>query len=1514
MVVEPSPAPSLNLFHPVVAAWFARRYGEPTDVQAAAWPEIAAGRHVLVTAPTGSGKTLTAFLWALDRLLAGAWEGGALRVLYISPLKALNNDIQRNLLEPLAELEAAFAEAGEPAHPVRVAVRSGDTPSSERQRLLRRPPEILITTPESLNILLTSRGGRALLGGLATVILDEIHAVAGGKRGAHLMTAVERLVPLSGEFQRLALSATVRPLERVARFVGGRALEGRDGGEGRYRARPVAIVRSARAKAYELSVESLAAPPPPASAETTPGEPAPNAWDALAAAVAARLDANRSTLVFANSRRATERLARLVNAGETTERVYSHHGSLSREVRQVVERRLKEGSLEAIVATNSLELGIDIGTLDEVLLLQTPPTVASAVQRVGRAGHGVGEVSRARFYPLFERDLLDAAVVARAVLDGEVEEVTPPAAPLDVLAQVVLSMVASESWDVDELYAFLRTAEPYRELPRRSFDLVLEMLAGRYADSRVRELEPRVVVDRVSNAVRARPGAARLVYLSGGTIPDRGYFHLRLADTLAKLGELDEEFVWERALGDTFTLGVQSWRIQGITHNDVLVRPAGRGAAMAPFWRAEGRDRGAFLSERRVELLRWAEEALSRPAGRQALLERLTAEHALRPEAAEALALWLERQRAETGAPLPHRRHLLVEWTAESGGEGRGRRAIYHTLWGGKLNRPWAIALGAAAEQRLGFPIAIELDDDCVTLALPDGVRPAEPLDWVRPETLEELLRGRLERSGFFGARFRENAGRALLLPRGDFRRRVPLWLNRQRAKQLLAAVERYPDFPVLVETWRTCVRDEFELEALAERLAELQGGEIAVSEVATSTPSPFAGGLLWRETNRLMYEDDAPEGRGAAVSGDLLHELVFAGQLRPQLPASLLADFEARLQRTRSGYAPQSPEEVVAWVEERLALPLGEWEALLAARRRDRAPAEDDTPALLAAAAERLVVARPPGSAGFLASAQRLPRILAGLGLPLASVELGRPGDPGTPIPAPLAAAIAGWTAAPAAAPDGDPLEELIAEWARYYGPFEPQRLQGLFGVGEEALQAALAALVDSERLVIDRFRREEPERLEACDAENLERLLRALRAASRPAFRALPLADLPLLLAHQQGLAARGEGMEGLRRSLEGLFGYPAPARLWESDLLPARLEPYYPVWLDTLLQESELLWLGCGEERLTFLFRSDLELLGDGEAAEPGGDGAERPLARLLEPERPAAFEELLRASGLSSAALTDLLWQAAWRGEVTAGGFQAVRQGILSRFAPGEPPAARAPVGRAGRRAFDRWRAGRPLGASWMRLPEPGRELDALEREEQAKERARLLLARYGVVFRELASRELPPLQWGAVFRALRLMELSGEVVTGQFFAGVPGPQFATPSAFRLLRDGLTRDAVWWVNALDPAAPSGVALEDWRGALPARLPSTHLVFHGARPVVVSRRHGAALEIAAAPDDAHAADYLGFLKVLLTRSFDPLHAVEIETIDGAPAARSPWARRLGEIFSVTREPASLKLRRRY
>ncbi len=744
---------ALKPFHPLTRAWFTERFGNPTSAQCLAWPRIAANEHVLVIAPTGSGKTLTAFLWAIDQLLTGRWGAGEVRVLYISPMRALNNDIRRNLIMPLDELSGAFAKEGLPVPAIRAMTRSGDTTQSDRQKMRRRPPEILITTPESLNIMLTGATGAQLFTGLKTVILDEVHAVVGSKRGTHLITGVERLVRLSGEFQRIALSATVNPKEAVAPWIGGYTKTG-TGGEPHYDPRQVRTVEARQKKTYAIETHYSKPPVPPAEAHSGDNP----IWQTVADRAARRIADNRSTLVFANSRRGVERMARLINSTSDTQPVYAHHGSLAREIREVVEERLKEGQLQGIVATNSLELGIDIGAIDEVLLVGTPPSVSSTVQRVGRAGHGVGQTSRGQLYPLHAEDIIDAAVAVPAMLSEQIEPLLPPEAPLDVLAQILLSMTSTEQWSLDELFNFIRCMAPYHELSRGLFDLVVEMLAGKYAGTRVAALKPRVALDRLSHTVRARPGVARILYASGGTIPDRGYFRVRLSDSGSVIGELDEEFVWERSNGDAITLGVQSWRVNGISQNDVWVTPTGSAAPTAPFWRCEDRFSTFWFADQRGRFLEQAEAALSRADAGEEITgfeQTLTTERKLDPPAATELMRYLRSQRTATGTALPHRHHLVVEHAGYTNQAGAKPLTVLHTTWGGRVNRPLALALSAALEQRHGQVVEVAYDEGCVAVELPEPCSVADLFDPLDSADLEQLVRDKLESTGFFGAHFR---------------------------------------------------------------------------------------------------------------------------------------------------------------------------------------------------------------------------------------------------------------------------------------------------------------------------------------------------------------------------------------------------------------------------------------------------------------------------------------------------------------------------------------------------------------------------------------------------------------------------------------------------------------------------------------------------------------------------------------------------------------------------------------
>jgi len=1359
----------LEQFSPPVRDWFAGNLGAPTDVQRRVWPLVAAGEHVLATAPTGSGKTLAAFLWALDRYATGAWPRGQPGVLYVSPLKALNNDVRRNLLRPLRGIGGPLAD-------VSVFVRSGDTPAGERQRMLRRPPEILVTTPESLHLLLSSPRARGVLSGVRSVVLDEIHAVAGSKRGTLLMTAVERLTELAGEFQRIALSATVAPLDRVAAFVGGD--------------RPVRVAASEDEKKLVLSVHGARR-----------GD-ADSVWPAIVRALRESIAVHRSTLVFVNNRALAEKLARWLNETEEEPVAYAHHGSLSRELRALVEGKLKRGELKALVATSSLELGIDIGDLDEVVLVQSPHGFSAAVQRVGRAGHGVGETSRGRLFATHPRDALDAAVLAPAVEARACEPVRPPKNPLDVLAQVLVAMCAVEDRDLDATWTLLRRSAPYRDLSREAFDGVVAMLRGRYEGTRIRELRPRLRIDPLTG--RARAAAARaLVYRSGGVIPDRGYYTLRVEGSGQKLGELDEEFVWERRLSHEFALGAQVWRVVSITRDDVVVRPGTGARASAAFWKGERPPRDGGFCDRIGAFLEEAEQAYQGGAGaREAFHAKLRAEHRLDEEAASLLEEFLARQRTVTGAPLPHRSHVVVEESRE-GGEADARRVVVHARWGARATRPWAIALAAAWEEETGVALDVYANDDGVFVHLPPDADPEHLFALVTPESLEARLRGRLEQTGFFGTRFRENAQRALLLPRYGRRRRVPLWLNRLRAGKLLQAARRFGDFPVLAETWRACLEDEFDLERLRAQLDGIRTGDIAVTRVTTDSPSPFAEELVWGGTNETMYDqiERARAPGGAGVSEQALRAVLSDAALRPRLDPELVATFEARLQRTAPGWEPRDDAEWVDLAGECLLL--------------DAAP--DPLP-------EGLARWR-----GQVAPAERVARF-----------ERARRGD-------------------------DEVLRQLVKEWLAARGPVSAARVAAAWGVSFERAEAVLERLFGDADAIRDRFTRDAAE-TEYVDHENLERLLRLARADRRPAVAARPLAELPFRLARRQGIVGRPPGKTGdagdtLRAALERLFGYVAPAALWEEAILPARVPGYAPADFDALFAQSDLVWFGGGRERVGLCFEGDLPLF-----------VAPAPAPPFLGPGRHDFFE-LQKRSGLDSAALTEALWGAAWDGAVLHDSFAGLRRGLAAGFTPAAP--------RRARRGLRRWQSTRPLEGTW-RAPDPAAfAADALQEAEDDRARARQLLARYGVVFRELLGNEPPLLRWWRQFKAFRLLELAGECVAGSFYRELDGVQFAAPEVARRWNEPVNADAAYWTNACDPASPCGVL-----AGLPPRVPSTWLCWRGARLVAVARRRGRRLEAEEAPPD-------GFWDAVGRG----VRTLTIETVNGEPASSSPLAGALRE-----------------
>ncbi len=1498
----------LSLFHPLVAQWFGKTLGSPSDIQVKAWPEIAAGNHVLVTAPTGSGKTLTAFLWALNQLITRKWSGDMVRVLYISPLKALNNDVRKNLLQPLAQLHHCFHGVGQSLPPIRVLARSGDTPQDERRRMLRHPPEILITTPESLNILVSSQQGRRLMTGIKNVILDEIHAVISNKRGIHLMTAVDRLVPLCGEFQRIALSATVRPLPKVAEFIGGYRMEGSIS-DPVYVRRPVAMLRSENRKQLTVAVQFP---------EKTADNPLDKSvWPALTTDFKKIIHRNRSTLFFTNSRRLAEKVARLINEDEPEPLAYSHHGSLSKEIRLAVENKLKNGELRAIVATNSLELGIDIGSLDQVVLIQTPLSISSAIQRIGRSGHRVGVTSRGILFPTHGLDFMHAAVMARCVTDMEIEAVSPPECPLDILAQVILSMCAVETWDMDALFAFIRTNAAYHALTRRNFDLVLDMLAGRYADTRIRELRPRILMDRVDHTVTAKSGSLALVYLAGGTIPDRGHFDLRLQSEKSKIGELDEEFVWERQVGETFALGTQAWRIQRITANDVEVVPAESRPGIIPFWRAEGRSRDFHFSEKIGRFLESVEDQ-AEPFSND-FENRLITEYFMAPHSARDLIAFLQAQREITRAPLPHRHHLLMEHFDDPLNRADKKQVILHTLWGGRINRPFAVALSAAWERRHGYRLEIFADDDAVLVMLPHHFDTRTLIGTVHSGNVESLLREKLESTGLFGSCFRENAGRALLLPKMNFRKRMPLWLNRLRAKKLLDAVMKTTDFPLLLETWRTCLQDEFDLPNLKMLLDELSEGRIAVSESYTTMASPFAAGLIWQQTNTHMYKDDTPEfSLKSSLSDDLIREAAMSAHLRPRIPDALIHTLEHKLQRIAPGYSPSSAPELLDWIRERGLIPEEEWPVLLAAVERDH---DISSRSLLAEIVHKLVRITLPGAAlAAIAALENLPRLEQAFSSAGASPSVvglwetaGNVRNSSTALPENR------FQRNQDENPDGESpgngaaaRMELIAQWLSYYGPISPDRMSTVFGLAEGERDRITTWLLEDRRIILDQLR-EQTGAPEICDQRNLEILLRMLRKSVRPAFKALPARNLPLFLAAFQGLTPPGETLDDLQNRLEQLFGFCAAAGDWESWILPSRLQPYYPAWLDSLMQSYGLCWFGGGKANVGFAFEEDLDLfLVSPDAEETPTMENASPLPSWM-PEGPGRYGllDVARHAGMNTEQTTKKLWDLAWSGLISNDSFTAVRNGILNRFAPQPVPQSRAPGGRG---RFNRWKAARPLGGNWFVLSRGENEAaDDISRMEIRKDRVRQLLRRYGILFRELLNREQPLLQWRQVFQALRLMELSGEALSGYFFEGIGGLQFLSPEALRILQRPLPKDAIYWMNATDPASACGLSLRDLKSLLPERRAATFLVFHGPDPVMICRKNGSDLEIRVPSDSPHLQQYLSVYKALVNREFNPRRFIHVATINGCSALESPYGSAL-QAFGFAKDGKGYELRRRF
>ena len=1393
---------ALGRFSTLTRAWFESAFAAPTPAQVGAWEAIAGGGNVLVVAPTGSGKTLAAFLEAIDRLAAAppVDPKRRLRVLYISPLKALAADIERNLRAPLAGLRAVAARLGLPLPGITVDMRTGDTSAEARRRFPGRPPDVLITTPESLFLLLTSRAREALRQ-VETVIVDEVHSVVDTKRGAHLAMSLERLDELlPGPAQRIGLSATVRPLDEVARFLGG--------------AQPVTVVAPPSQKSFDLQVvvpvEDMAAigelpaepPPLPGGPDGSAGPDGLAGSDRLGAAAAdpewrsiwphideRLLDlirAHRSTIVFANSRRLAERLCARLNelAGDDVAR--AHHGSVSREQRVQIEEDLKAGRLRAVVATSSLELGIDMGAVELVVQVEAPSSVAQGLQRIGRAGHQVGAVSRGIVFPKFRGDLVECAVVVERMSAGAIEAMRYPRNPLDVLAQQVVAMVAMDDWTVERLGTVVRRAAPFAELPRSALESVLDMLSGRYPSDEFAELRPRLNWDRVEGRLGGRPGAQRLAVTSGGTIPDRGLFGVYLVgERETRVGELDEEMVYESRVGEVFTLGASSWRIEGITHDRVLVSPAPGQPGKLPFWHGDapgrpielGRALGAFLRE----LL---------ALGPEARMRRLT-EAGLDANAAGNLLQYLGEQLDATGV-LPDDRTIVVERFRDELGDWR---VCLHTPFGAQVHAPWAQAVEARVRERLGLDVQTMYTDDGIVVRLPEADE-APPSDSVLfdPEEVEDLVVGQVSASALFASRFRECAARALLLPRRRPGQRTPLWQQRQRSAGLLQAASRYGSFPVVLETMRECLQDVFDLPGLTELMAAVARREVRVVEVDTPFPSPFASSLQFGYVAAFMYEGDAPlaERRAQALSLDrtILAELLGREELRDLIDPAALADLELELQLL-------ALERKVAGADA-----LHDALRLLGDLSVDEATAR---------------AAEPAAVGGWLAeleaSRQALRLRVAGQERWVAIEDAARFRDAlGTAMPPGVPKAFL--------EPVDDPVGDLVGRWARTHGPFPPEEPARRFGLGVAVVAETLARLEAAGRVVQGEFRPGGSGR-EWLDVEVLRRLRRRSLAALRKEVEPVAQDALARFVLAWQGVGPAGPrraDLDALYRVVEQLQGAAVPASALERQVLPARLPDYSPALLDQLCAAGEVVWAGAGplgsDDGWVGLYRAD-------QAPLLLPDPVQLELSPLAVTVRDALaghgavfFRQLSDTVGSTDD--TELLlavWELVWAGLVTNDTMAPLR-GLL---AGGVRPTSRA-VGsrRTGRRrrAALPSRLGPPAGAGrWSLTPE--RSPDATRRLHAAAEQ---LLERHGVVTRGAVVAERVTGGFAGVYPVLKAMEEAGRCRRGYFVDGLGGAQFAVPGAVDRMRSvadrgsgrdrGEPRTVV--LAAADPANPYGAAL--------------------------------------------------------------------------------------------------------
>jgi ATP-dependent Lhr-like helicase len=1458
---------SLDVFSPRTRDWFTSAFAQPTPAQIQAWPAIASGDHVLISAPTGSGKTLAAFLYAIDRLAQDPPPTNPrdrrISLVYVSPLKALSYDVDRNLRTPLRGIGADL----------RVAVRTGDTPQRERQQMLREAPDILITTPESLYLMLTGRA-QELFEGARWCIVDEIHAVASTKRGSHLALTLERLSAAAGrDVQRIGLSATQNPLEEVGRFMVG---PGR-----RCRVVDTGVRKELDLKIH-VPVESMVEPDDGAGGDRVSLDPLEGGeatrrsiWPAIYPELLELIRAHKSTIVFVNNRRGAERLAIRLNdlAGEELAR--SHHGSLAREERTVVEEMLKAGELPCLVATSSLELGIDMGAVDLVIQVESPKSVARGLQRIGRAGHSVGDVSRGRIFPKFRADLLECAVVARRMREAQIETTVVPRNALDVLAQQIVAIAAAAPEDqvaggrgggtvpVDDLFALVTRTHSYAELSRGQLENVLDMLDGRYPSAEFAELRPRIVWDRVAGTIRARPGARQLAVTNAGTIPDRGLYAVTLPDG-RRVGELDEEMVYEARPGQTFLLGASTWRIEEIGRDRVIVTPAPGLPGAVPFWKGDTLGRPRELGEAIGAFARWAVDQAP---------ETLERDYDLDERAARNLVEFLAEQQQATRV-VPSDRTIVVERFRDEIGDWR---LCVLSPFGGRVHAAWSLALSARIRDRVGLESDAIYSDDGIIVHLPDAEDPpGADLVLLEPDEIEDLVVAELGSSALFGARFRENAGRALLIPRARPGRRTPLWQQRLKAQSLLEVAKKYGEFPVILETYRECLRDVLDVPGLVELLTKLHRRELTLVEVETPTASPFASSLLFDYVATYMYEGDTPnaERRAAALSldRDLLRELLGQEELRDLIDPSALERVEADLQ------CLSEPARATGR------------DGLLDVLRRvgDLSVAEAGQRVLPGLDARSML--------DELRGERRAARVrLNGEERWIDATDAGLYRDA-------LGAAPPGGLPAVFLEDVPDALSRLLTRFGATHGPFTTADVRARYGLDASA---ALRELERAGSLIRGELRPGGSER-EWCDPEVLRRLRRASLAVLRKEIEPAEQRELARFLPAWQGVdrhPASGAGIDRLREVLVPLQALALPAEVWERDVLPRRVGSYSPAWMDQLCASGEVVWIGAGalgrnSGRVALYFRDDLGLLGAPpyRGEPPTGPAHEAVRARLA--AGACFFTDLLADVELSPEEIQEALWDLAWAGLATNDAFAPLRAPRLTLAR-----AQRESVRRAGRRPGRFGAARRQGGAAaqvqgrWS-LTEPllSGQVDPVARRRAIGE---LMLERYGILTREQVLAEGIVGGFSAIYSELSQLETLGVARRGYFLEGLGGAQFALPGAVERLRAGARGDEAARpvvLAAVDPAQPYGAALP-WParspegGRRPARrVAGAYVVLVDGEPVVYLERGGRALQTLGVAGDARLEPALAALVEHVRAG--RIKRLALEKVDGEPAMGSPLA----------------------